>query len=359
MNRPVITFVLLCYNQENFIRGAVEGALSQTYSPMQLVISDDCSQDRTFDVVQEMVAAYQGPHRIRINRNLTNLGIGGNFSRALEMSDGELIVAAAGDDISIPERTMIIYEAWNDSGCQATLLHSRHEVIDEHGRALEGWPEEGFVGEQGRFVHQKGTLSNFVRRRQPSIRGATYAISRKLTSLFGPLPKSVTYEDTAFSFRTILMNGLFTFINLPLVKYRRHRSNVTFALHGARPCTAVDFSDYQQKQYCELDRFIAVYQCFEADAEKASRHGLISTAQYPEVKKRILREGRRLQLRRDLLVEGWFRRWAIFFALYCSSIRPRELLTQIKHLLPRGIYRAGLLARNRLLSGISRGQQQN
>lgn len=36
--RPLVTFALFAYNQERFIREAVEGALAQTYSPLQVVL---------------------------------------------------------------------------------------------------------------------------------------------------------------------------------------------------------------------------------------------------------------------------------------------------------------------------------
>jgi len=60
-------------------------------------------------------------------------------------------------------------------------------------------------------------------------------MSRKLIELFGPLPQTVVYEDTANSFRTVLAGAFLTYINTPLVKYRRHRQNITFALHQKRP----------------------------------------------------------------------------------------------------------------------------
>ena len=42
-----MTFVLLAYNQEKYIREAVDGALAQTYHPLKIILSDDCSSDRT------------------------------------------------------------------------------------------------------------------------------------------------------------------------------------------------------------------------------------------------------------------------------------------------------------------------
>jgi glycosyltransferase involved in cell wall biosynthesis len=48
--RPLITFALFAYNQEQFIAEAVQGALSQTYSPLEIILSD-WSADSTFHVM--------------------------------------------------------------------------------------------------------------------------------------------------------------------------------------------------------------------------------------------------------------------------------------------------------------------
>ena len=53
MDKPLITFLLVSYNQEAYIREAIEGALAQTYSPLEIVISDDCSSDATFSLIKE------------------------------------------------------------------------------------------------------------------------------------------------------------------------------------------------------------------------------------------------------------------------------------------------------------------
>lgn len=49
-DQPLVTFALFAYNQEQYIREAVEGAFSQTYKPLEIILSDDCSRDRTFEI---------------------------------------------------------------------------------------------------------------------------------------------------------------------------------------------------------------------------------------------------------------------------------------------------------------------
>jgi glycosyltransferase involved in cell wall biosynthesis len=348
MDKPLVSFSIVSYNQEAFIREAVAGALAQTYSPLEIIISDDCSKDRTFDIVQEMAAAYKGPHTIRLNRNPTNLGIAENSNRASAMCRGELLVGSAGDDISMPERTSIIVRAWNDSGRRSTSLASRFVVIDACGRLVEGEAEPCVREESVRWVHEQGTIPGFLRRRKPHVAGCVHAISRKLITDLGPLPRAVIYEDTALCFRTVLVGGYFTFIDAPLVKYRRHSQNLTFALHEARPQDASAFEEFRMKRRIELDRFVEVYKSFAADAERAMQQGIISPADYPGLKKWIQMEGKRFALKRELLDQPWFRRLCIFFQLYSNTIRPREMLEHVQYLLPGKLYRHALITWNRM-----------
>jgi len=347
MDKPLVSFNLLCYNQEAFIREAIAGAFSQTYSPLEIIISDDCSKDRTFEIACQMAAAYKGPHTVRLNRNSTNLGLAGNSNQSASMCRGELIVGAAGDDISVPERVSIIVEAWNDSGRKATCLFSRFSVIDEAGHVLEGPGQNDWQAGRVRFVHEQGAIPEFIRRRTPHVPGCAQAISRRLYDVFGPFPETVVLEDTTLAFRAVLAGGWFTRIDATLVKYRRHGQNITFDLQSRWSPSVLSFDEFGEKCRCELDRMIAGYRSFLTDAERARQHGLISSERYPTVRKAILKEAGRFELKQKLLTQSWLQRCFTFAQLYCNTIRPRELLTQIPHLLPKALQRAGFVVLSR------------
>jgi glycosyltransferase involved in cell wall biosynthesis len=104
-DRPLVTFALFAYNQEQYIREAVEGAFAQTYEPLEIILSDDCSSDQTFEIMQRMAAAYNGPHEVRARRSSMNRGILNHVLEVAHEARGTFIVVAAGDDISRPERT--------------------------------------------------------------------------------------------------------------------------------------------------------------------------------------------------------------------------------------------------------------
>ena len=123
--------------------------------------------DRTFDIVQQTVAAYKGPHSVRLNRNDTNLGIGGNVNRMMELCRGELVVVAAGDDISLPTRTEVTWQAWEQFGRRPTSVCSSYRTISADGtdRGIGGL--RGDAGDASPFKLLRGDLFGFLSTRRP------------------------------------------------------------------------------------------------------------------------------------------------------------------------------------------------
>jgi hypothetical protein len=215
--RPLITFALVAYNQERFIAEAVQGALSQTYSPLEILLSDDCSVDRTFEIIQQEIAGYAGPHKVMVRRNEWNLGLGEHINRVMEIAQGELIIAAAGDDVSVPERAEVLFDAYIGSDKRALSVFSNAVEIDERGAI-------------GGLVHDsppsKDDLS--LRRfslRQASVSGATHAWHRRVFDEFGPMGAGVISEDAVIPFRSLLL-GEVRYVDQPLVLRRHHDGNI-------------------------------------------------------------------------------------------------------------------------------------
>ena len=208
INRPLVTFALFAFNQEAYIREAVRSALAQSYDPLQIIISDDASTDATFSIIEEEVAGYNGPHRILLNCNTKNLGIGGHINRMMELAEGELIVAAAGDDISLPERVSRLVETWKASGFQADSLHSAVIRITPKGERLDL-----FSPKHCRLTSPHDLIKRGV------IIGASHAWTKRVFDKFGKLNPNIVSEDRVIGFRSSLCGGIL-YIDVPLVIYR-------------------------------------------------------------------------------------------------------------------------------------------
>jgi len=209
--RPLVTFVLFAYNQERYIREALRGAFAQTYSPLEIVLSDDCSKDDTFDIMVSEAAAYQGPHRIILNRNDHNLNIGEHVNRVAEIAAGEFIVLAAGDDISVPLRTEKLVSRWQSRGYMPAALCSDFQPIDAKSQKVF-FPKMKLY----RGAHSKATMACG----EILVLGATTAFSKDVWAKFPPMSSSIRHEDRVLPFRALLLGGTIELVDEKLVNYR-------------------------------------------------------------------------------------------------------------------------------------------
>lgn len=208
---PLVTFVVMCYNQEQYIREALEGAFAQTYEPLEILISDDCSRDRTFEVVQEMVNTYLGPHNVVCRKNETNGGIAAHLNKINSLVNGELIVIAAGDDISLPHRTEKLVAEYTASNKETNYFYSSAREMTLSGSL------QGIVTSPGADCASsklRTALSPY-----PLAIGATQAWTRALIDSFSPFHADVWAEDQILGFRGVLL-GEVCFIDEALVCYR-------------------------------------------------------------------------------------------------------------------------------------------
>ncbi|MCX6178400.1 MAG: glycosyltransferase [Chlorobiales bacterium] len=239
----LVTFFLITYNQERYVREAIEGAFSQTYSPLEIVISDDCSMDGTFQIIEEMTEKYVGPHKLVVNRNQENLGLIGHMNRITSLSSGELIVYAAGDDISLPHRTEKLVERYLASGRRVSLIHSSVYLIDISGNRV-GTRLPPLIS--GRMDIEEMAVSGAL------IIGATASFTRKIEETFGPIKFSKCIEDLVMGFRSALTGGL-EYIPEPLILYR-HESGMT-ARTDIRNLT---YDQWTQRKIRNKENYLAV-----------------------------------------------------------------------------------------------------
>jgi glycosyltransferase involved in cell wall biosynthesis len=226
----------MTYNQAEYVREAIAGALAQTYEPLEIVISDDASTDGTVDVIKQALADYSGPHKIVANFNPKNLGIGAHVNKIFELATGELLVFAAGDDISLPARAQRIVDCWIAHDRRPDAIYCSAQRIDANGANIGHYRPK--VSEARRepeyiisYVHTRGAL----------LLGACAAYSRRLLDLFGPLDSTLEIEDTPLTVRASLAGGV-EYVDADLVKYRtavsvwypRKLANESFEYHLSR-----------------------------------------------------------------------------------------------------------------------------
>lgn len=198
-HKPLISFILITYNQEDFVRDALDGAFNQTYSPLEIIIADDSSKDNTIKVIEDAIADYKGPHKVTLHHNPRNVGIAQNVNNAMAIASGEYFILAAGDDKSLPERAQRTYEIFTQYPditcinftsipCDANLKPIIKERTQEQTSHLSSIN-----------IYDYLEFTNFI-----LWSGDARSIRRSLYDTFGPLIKGKD-EDSTYFFRGLLL----------------------------------------------------------------------------------------------------------------------------------------------------------
>lgn len=216
-NLPLVSFVIVSFNQEKFIREAVDSALAQDYSNLEIIVSDDCSTDKTFNIIEDIISEYSGMHSVFVNRNSCNLGLGAHINRVWDILSGDIVILQAGDDISVHHRTSKIVNVWLATSPSPDLVFSSVSLIDENGN---------IIGSRTNVDVPGGALKDTVAgRREYVAGGCCSAYAKSLHWTTGPLREDTIAEDFIYTFRAMLGKGIVG-INEPLVFYRQHDASI-------------------------------------------------------------------------------------------------------------------------------------
>lgn len=97
--KPQISVIMPVYNVEKYISIAVQSILNQTFDNFELIIIDDASTDKTYDIIN----CFQDKRIIKL-QNQINKGVSATLNEGLKIAHGEYVARMDGDDVSKPER---------------------------------------------------------------------------------------------------------------------------------------------------------------------------------------------------------------------------------------------------------------
>ena len=211
---PKVSIGLPVYNGERYLPESIESLLAQDFTDFELLIADNASTDRTWDICQEYAARDQ---RIRIHRQQKNVGAMANFEFVLANTTAPYFMWHAHDDV---RASSCLQESvrFLDSHPDYVLCATGNTVIDEPGRRLLyslpydfSWDDDDPVSRFGKCLETYGQCH------------AIYGVFKRetLEQLF-PSPRTESYSDTIAVLRTCLA-GKCGHIKEPLRHFRAQR----------------------------------------------------------------------------------------------------------------------------------------
>lgn len=225
MSLPSISVIFLSYKQEAYVVAALRAVLEQDLPDYEIIIGDDASPDRTRALIEAELAAYRGRARIVLLPPAPNLGVIRNFNRCVAAATGDILVAAAGDDVSHPARLRRIAEFFR-AHPECFAHYSNARVVDATGGLL-----------RPTWYHHQGVL---MRRFDPrglhlyqgvQFCGATGSYRAEVFRRFPPMPGRTGGEDGPAILRALLLGAAAIDAEV-LLDWRWHGANMS---HGSKP----------------------------------------------------------------------------------------------------------------------------
>lgn len=221
MANPLVSIVVVSYNQVEFIDSALGGCVRQAedYPDLEIIVADDGSTDGTREAVARWVVAHPG--LIRLVGSINNRGIASNFNAGLEAAGGTYLAWLGGDDIMLPGkivRQVAVLEADQvASGCY-------------HDAEVFSWPEDETLGLFSRLYGGRAFSVDKVDARRmldPRVQmlPSTLLLRRdRMPAAFDA--RFRFHNDYIFDFEMIATGGPYVRMDGTFVRYRKHSRSI-------------------------------------------------------------------------------------------------------------------------------------
>ncbi len=217
MNKPSVSICIPVYNAEKTIASTIQSVLDQTFQDWQLIIVDNCSTDKTLDVVKTFT-----DKRIRLFQNETNCGMVNNWNKCLEKADTDYIQLLCADD-----------------ELEKDCIERKYKFLSEHENLVAVFGGTFIINEENKIILKRRHFS-----KDCIINGnKIIKTSFRTKNIFGE-PSNVMFKRTAMQKAGIFLNTLpyspdweywlrlaqygdFAFLKDYLVRYRVSSGNET------------------------------------------------------------------------------------------------------------------------------------
>lgn len=204
-----ISIALATYNGEKYIAEQLQSFCTQTKLPDELIVCDDCSQDKTLTILCNF--AKNAPFFVKVIENQKNLGWAQNFSKAISLCTGDIIFISDQDDVWLTSKIEKIIYYFSSNPEVQLLIHDIEYCKDDLtpiGQTKIERMEEIFDIQHDFVV------------------GMATAIQRPFLQYCLPVPKETNIGHDKWLHQCATAIGKKKVVKDVLALYRRHNSNV-------------------------------------------------------------------------------------------------------------------------------------
>lgn len=249
---PTVSFLVLSYNNAQFVRAALDSILSQTFADFEVVFLDDASTDDSVNIAKSY-----DDRRIRIYQHDKNRGLTPSYNEAVSLCRGDFISNLDSDDAITPSKTEKQLNVFRNMP-NVEVVGTYIEVIDETGaRHKDAHIIEGIINVPQDF----NAISNWIGKN--NLPRSSTMMAKSLHQRVGPNQLGmVRAPDYDLWVRALASGTRFYSIHEPLTLYRQHSKGLTY---GDPTATYLELAYSFIKHLVPLMELRSDYQSF-ADA---------------------------------------------------------------------------------------------
>lgn len=231
MKDPLVSILIPCYNHELFLEDCIHGILEQDYSNIEVIICDDASTDRSYDILCSLMDLLKEKYeRVEILRNAVNGGVTKSLNKMLKMAKGDLIKDIASDDVMTSDAISKMVQAF-EANLNIDVVVSNGVTISQ----FQHYPDY-ILGERWYRTPPDFEQDDLFR----CIYKANYIfapgvmVKKTLYERYGDYDEDILIEDLEFWLR-ILRDGKvrFKYLDDVLIYYRINDNSMTSSVKNA------------------------------------------------------------------------------------------------------------------------------
>jgi len=214
---PLVSIVAACFNHSRFLEETLDSIANQSYSNLELIVTDDGSTDDSVAIIQKWMA--RNSMQCTFIANPQNEGICKTFNKGLAACHGKYFQIIACDDVMLVDKIETQVAVFENSGEEVGVIYTDAQVIDEASQIINA-SFDTFWG----FPRAAATLEALIK--QNTIIAPSVLVKRAFVVALGGFDENLCYEDWDLWLR---LTQKYDFVKLerPLVQYRHFSTSMS------------------------------------------------------------------------------------------------------------------------------------
>lgn len=224
MTPPLVSIIVLTYNSNSFVIETLESIKGQDYPHIELIVTDDCSKDDTYNTCQKWIKTNSTKFYNTILTHTTiNSGISANCNHGLSFANGKYIKFIAGDDLLLPKCITTNIETCENSQFKGLLFSGMNYIGNANPEIFQRFEQAyntTFLSKIFSLPHPQFYRKLLI---QDFLPAPTAFISKEVFDIVGQFDESIPLiEDYPFYLRAAKRRLSFRYIEDKTIAYRLH-----------------------------------------------------------------------------------------------------------------------------------------